>query len=588
MATVTHSRIVLRALDTLVENTNCDSSFCMVRDDLTDQIADLGTEYEQLALLHEVLAMSRVSDLVNWSSLFKKTPFVEVCAFILGLEEAVVDGFDVSELLKEALPAFKQRLLHAHNVTAASDNRYKTPRTPEKKQKKKEEVSTTAQATPRAKAAATTTTTVDAVQQQQQPPLEFVLWESTSANNGDLYQCWLQWTGNEEKLRQLDEWVNEQNDPDAHQLYLNHRITEAEAETLDRLGTCEEKNVYVSMCRGNLRVRSSTEKNGGGVTHYHFDLDDLYLDNIETLFQLPTDSGPTKQKGLLLTLKSGHQQQMMQPSPSSSRSSAAKSTAQPPPTTTPTASYLLARQGPIVLRHRTPTTTAAATPTTSSSSALASTTATIATPEEAAAARSPAAAGTGHKKRKQTATHVDEATKVAAPELMHDDVAPSSLRKQTTGHSVVEVVEEKASSPPLMFVLWESTSERTGDVYRCWLQWTGNEEKLRQLAKWLDTEEMDEEPSKLLLDRKLTEAEAKELAKGREAWGDKYAHVSMHTGVFNVPSTIPASPPLDGSGYPNEYDFDSIADDLYCDIIEKRFRCTPLRHSVQIHKKPKI
>jgi hypothetical protein len=129
--------------------------------------------------------------------------------------------------------------------------------------------------------------------------LEFVRFTSISQNNGDKYYMWLQWTGNEELLKELSYVIRHNNSDgalltseyaladfdgmrnldDDSSLDVQTIINEMQADTLvmhatEKWGTINHKKV-----KGKFTVPSRN-----GLHHWGAIVDNLYLDLVALLF----------------------------------------------------------------------------------------------------------------------------------------------------------------------------------------------------------------------------------------------------------------------------------------------------------------
>lgn len=135
------------------------------------------------------------------------------------------------------------------------------------------------------------------------PVLEFVRFYSISQNNGDAFTVWLQWTGNEERLNDIeDRFIRKrkskfesnldtkskfESDPDFDvdidvKFSTKVRLSEALVDALVEYGTDQDKGVEHHKVLGELIF----PKDETGSYDWKAISNELYLTNVENLFHV--------------------------------------------------------------------------------------------------------------------------------------------------------------------------------------------------------------------------------------------------------------------------------------------------------------
>ena len=108
---------------------------------------------------------------------------------------------------------------------------------------------------------------------------QYVHWRSINTNNCDVYNCWLQYDGNETVLTELSRWMKSETGDmnDDTLLDLETKITYTEAEALENYGCDHQRGVYHSVIEGRLPVPMTCD--------FEEWRDRLYCDLISELFE---------------------------------------------------------------------------------------------------------------------------------------------------------------------------------------------------------------------------------------------------------------------------------------------------------------
>ena len=107
--------------------------------------------------------------------------------------------------------------------------------------------------------------------------IEFVEWSSENSNNGDVFKVWVQYTGNEDKLKQIHDFIMNEELPECV-LNLNNLLTEKEVNILTLYGGDESKGVYIEMIEGKLKLPTDGSwKEEDGNPLYYTNMEEMFV-----------------------------------------------------------------------------------------------------------------------------------------------------------------------------------------------------------------------------------------------------------------------------------------------------------------------
>lgn len=228
-------QVILGVIEDVFSVVTDKSWFADLRHETSQKIAALVTVEEQLKVVQQFASLGSMRDAIDWKCLFLQTPFDEVCRHIVQFPGAL-DAYDLHHMLEdtsESVSQFKQELIEEtlQNMdlrpTRTAPNSPQSPRT-----------STTANPTT---APATSTSTELPVSSpvhskgvkrqsgktESNATITFVRWSILADNVKPESTCWVQWTGNEDKLRRLQQCTDAQS---AHRLVIHLHDQKSETE----------------------------------------------------------------------------------------------------------------------------------------------------------------------------------------------------------------------------------------------------------------------------------------------------------------------------------------------------------------------